>query len=453
MPVADGVLEIPTAPVFLPLLQPARYLGAWGGRGGAKSHFFAEKLIDDALYQPGLLSVCIREVQKSLRDSSKRLIESKLSKFGLGESDGFKVFADVIETPGDGVIIFQGMQNHTAESIKSLEGFHRGWWDEAQKASATSLAILRPSFFRVPDCQLWFSWNPKERPDPDNPQSSVDGLLRGAHPPPGTIVVESQFYDNPWFDKTDLAKEEAYDRTHRQPEEYAHIWKGAYLTRSEKRVFKNWKVEDFVTPTKGVTFRFGADFGFSVDPSVLVRMFLGRWEVGSVLDAVGAPVKRAVPDEKGRTLFIDFEAYRVGCDVDHTPALFAGPCPFEPNDPRAWKNPYQDKGIEGAMDWPMVCDNARPETISYLQRHGFQRAVAAIKGPGSLQEGVEFLKTYNIVVHPRCVHTIDELTLYSWKTDPLTDKILPVLEDKKNHVIDAARYAVEDIRRGRPSFF
>lgn len=447
------IVNIPTAPVFAPLLQPARYLGGWGGRGGAKSHFFAEKLIDDSLYQKGLLSVCVREVQKSLRDSSKRLIESKLAKFGLGERQGFKVFADVIETPGDGVIIFQGMQNHTAESIKSLEGFHRGWWDEAQKATATSLAILRPSFFRVPNCQLWFSWNPKEPPDPANPQGSVDGLLRGAFAKElGAIVVESQFSDNPWFPGTDLAKEEAFDRAHRQPEDYAHIWRGAYLTRSEARVFKNWKVEAFDTP-KGAIHRFGADFGFSVDPSVLVRMFIGRWENVGLVDALGNSMKRAVADEKGRTLFIEFEAYRVGCDVDHTPALFAGPCPFSPDDPRAWKNPYGDTGIEGAMDWSMVCDNARPETISYLQRHGFQKAVAAIKGPGSLQEGIEFLKTYDIVIHPRCTHTIDEFTFYSFKEDPLTGKILPVLVDKKNHVIDATRYAVEDVRRGRPTFF
>jgi phage terminase large subunit len=106
-------------------LAPARYKGAYGGRGSGKSHFFAELLIEDCLAQRGMLAVCIREVQKSLKDSSKRLIETKLKELGLGEADGFKVFEKQIQAPGDGVIIFAGMRDATAERIKSLEGFQR----------------------------------------------------------------------------------------------------------------------------------------------------------------------------------------------------------------------------------------------------------------------------------------------------------------------------------------
>src|SRR6185295_1535647 len=107
------ILNREVAEVYEPLLQEARYKGAYGGRGSAKSHFFGEQLIEDSLAERGMLSVCIREVQKTLKDSSKRLIEAKLIKFGLGEADGFKVFENKIETPGDGVIIFQGMADHT----------------------------------------------------------------------------------------------------------------------------------------------------------------------------------------------------------------------------------------------------------------------------------------------------------------------------------------------------
>jgi len=153
-------LEIPTAAVFEPLLHPARNKGTWGGRGSGKSHNYGDNLIEDSLREKGLLSVCIREVQKSLKDSAKRLIEAKLKKFKLGEKDGFKVFSDRIQTPGDGVIIFQGMQDHTAESIKSLEGFKRAWVEEAQTLSKTSLQLLRPTI-RTPESELWFSWNPR----------------------------------------------------------------------------------------------------------------------------------------------------------------------------------------------------------------------------------------------------------------------------------------------------
>ncbi len=115
-------LPVETAEAFLPLLTPARYKGAYGGRGSGKSHFFAGLLVEDSLRHPGenqgegLRSVCIREVQKDLTQSAKLLIEDKLISTGLGEADGFRVYHDKIQTPGDGLIIFKGMQDYTADS-------------------------------------------------------------------------------------------------------------------------------------------------------------------------------------------------------------------------------------------------------------------------------------------------------------------------------------------------
>lgn len=214
-------LQIPTAEVFEPLLAPARYKGAWGGRGSGKSHFFAGLLIEDSLAEKGLLSVCIREVQKTLKDSSKRLIEAKLKDFDLGEADGFKIFNEVIQTPGDGAIIFQGMQDHTAESIKSLEGFKRAWWEEAQAASTRSLNLLRPTI-RAEGSELWFSWNARLKNDP------VDVMLRGPEQPTGSVVVKANWRDNPWF--TSVLEQERQDCLRTQPDQYDHIWEGGYLT-------------------------------------------------------------------------------------------------------------------------------------------------------------------------------------------------------------------------------
>lgn len=223
-----STLTIPTAAVFEPLLHPARYKGAWGGRGSGKSHFFAEKLIDDSLYEPGLLSVCIREVQKSLKQSSKRLIEMKLRDLGLGEKDGFKVFNEIIQTPGDGVIAFQGMQDHTAESIKSLEGFKRAWMEEAQTISATSLNLLRPTI-RATGSEIWASWNARRKTDP------VDLMLRGAQQPTGAVVVKANWQDNPWF--TPELEQERLDCLRMQPDQYGHIWEGEYVTVSSGAYF------------------------------------------------------------------------------------------------------------------------------------------------------------------------------------------------------------------------
>lgn len=221
-----STLQIQTAEVFLPLLEPSRYKGAWGGRGSGKSHFFAEKLIEDCLAEPGdfgegLRSVCIREVQKDLAQSSKLLLESKLKSFGLGEADGFRVFKDVIETPADGLMIFKGMNDYTADSIKSLEGFKRAWWEEAQTATLRSLNLLRPTI-RTEASELWFSWNPCRKNDP------VDVMLRGCDLPTGAVVVKANWRDNPWI--TPELEQERLDCLRTQPDQYDHIWEGGYVS-------------------------------------------------------------------------------------------------------------------------------------------------------------------------------------------------------------------------------
>jgi phage terminase large subunit len=179
------ILKIPTAQVFEPLLEPARYKGVYGGRGSGKSHFFGELLVETCQAERGTLAVCIREAQRTLAQSSKRLIESKIASLGVGS--GFKLFTDKIETPGDGLIIFRGMQDHTAESIKSLEGFRIAWIDEAQTLSARSLALLRPTI-RAESSELWASWNPRRKSD------AIDDFLR-ARKPPGAIVVSANWRD------------------------------------------------------------------------------------------------------------------------------------------------------------------------------------------------------------------------------------------------------------------
>src|SRR5574337_1206710 len=205
----------------------------------------------------------------------------------------------------------------------------------------------------------------------------------------GCDGVEANYADNPYFPDV-LSVEMEYDRQ-RDPDKYAHVWLGQYERNSEARVFKNWRIEEFEAPS-GVTFRLGADWGFSIDPSVLLRCYID-----------------------GRSLYVDHEAYMIGCEIVNLPELFMS--------------------VPEAEKWPMVADSARPETISHMRQHGFPRILSAVKGPRSLEEGVEWLKSFDIVVHPRCRHLIDELTMYSYKTDPLTGLVLPVLADKDNHCV------------------
>lgn len=371
--------------------KPVRYRAAHGGRGSAKSHSFSQALVLKAAEQP-LRVGCFREIQKSIRDSVKRLLDDKIKASGLGS------FYDSTDTEIRGkngsLFIFGGLRTNP-DAVKSTEGLDIAAVFEANKVSQRSLDLLIPTV-RKPGSELWFEWNPENETDP------VDAMFRGPHgAPPGSLVRQVNWNDNPFFPEV-LKQELEWDRK-RDPDKFLHIWQGGYLRNSESRVFKNWTVEEFERPA-GTIFRLGADWGFAVDPSVLVRCSV-----------------------EGNRLYVDYEAWAVGREIVNLPELFME--------------------VPEAEKWPITADSARPETISHMQKHGFPKIRPAIKGAKSIEDGIEWLKSFDIVVHPRCKHLIDELTLYSYKTDPLTGEVLPVLEDKNNHVIDALRYACEGARR------
>jgi phage terminase large subunit len=384
-------LIIETAPVFEPLLAPARYKGAHGGRGSGKSNFFADLMIEENI-SAKLDNVCLRETLKSLEFSVKKLLEHKIESMNAGAY--FEVQDRRILTKRGGVIIFEGMQNHTAESIKSLEGFDRAWFEEAQAASQKSLDLLRPTI-RKPNSEMWFSWNPDDEKDP------IEKLLRGDSLPPGAVVVRANYSDNPWLPDV-LRDELEYDQS-RDPDKFSHVWLGEYRRNSEARIFKNWIIEEFERPA-GTIYRLGADWGYSVDPSTLIRCSL-----------------------EGNRLYVDYEAYMIGCEIVNLPDLF-------------------DR-VPESRKWFIRADSARPETISYMAKNGYPKIQAAQKGKNSIEEGIAFLQSFDIVVHPRCTHLVDELNTYSYKRDRLTEEILPEIEDKNNHIIDALRYACEGVRK------
>ncbi len=215
------ILKLEVARVFQPLKQPSRYKGAYGGRGSGKSHFFAEHLIQEHVEYPGLRSMCVREVQRTLKESSYTLLADKIQKLKVGTM--FNVLNDRIEAPGDGVITFQGMRDHNAESVKSYEAYRRCWIEEAQAISERSLSLLRPTI-REPGSEIWGSWNPTRKAD------AIDKFLR-QDPPANAIVVESNWRDNPWF--SDVLEAERVLELQRYPDRYDHTWEGGYARAFE----------------------------------------------------------------------------------------------------------------------------------------------------------------------------------------------------------------------------
>jgi phage terminase large subunit len=387
-------IEIP--PKLIPVfLGEARYRGAYGGRGSAKTRTFALmsaiKIYQWAQENRSGIFLCAREFMNSLDDSSMEEVKAAIQSVPW-LNDFFEIGEKYIRTKcGRIAYKFAGLNRNIA-SLKSKARILGCWVDEAEEVGEGAWRKLIPTV-REQGSEIWVTWNP------ENEKSATHKRFRES-PPASSKIVEINFTDNPWF--PDVLEQERLEDLRNRPDDYAHVWMGAFKTNSEAQVFKNWKVEEFETPPDAIH-RFGADWGFAVDPTVLVRCHID-----------------------GRRLYVDHEAHGVGVEIDRTPALF-------------------DR-IDGSRKFLIRADSARPETVSYMRRQGF-RITPALKGQGSLEDGIEFLKSFDIVVHPRCSKVIEELTLYAYKIDEHTGDILPMLEDKNNHTIDALRYALEELRR------
>ena len=390
------ILNIKTPRWAKPLLTPRRYKGAKGGRGSGKSHFFAEMLVESHILNPDCNSVCIREIQKSLKFSAKKLIEDKIRTMGV--SDMFDItLTEIRNKNGNGIIIFQGMQDHTADSIKSLEGFDIAWAEESQSISRRSIELLLPTI-RKPGSEIWFSWNPYLDTDP------VETMINW-NKDDDSVCVHVNYLDNPFID--DILIKEAERHKRNKPDSFDHVWLGQYATKSDSQIFKDkYEIKDFeIDKSFGIPL-FGIDFGFANDATTGVKVYI-----------------------KNDILYIYEEAYKVGLELDDTAM-------------------YLKSKISEIDKYPIEADCARPESISYLKRNGLPFIRGVKKWKGSVIDGIEFIKSFDkIVIHSRCENTISEFRLYSYKVDKRTDNILPDVEDSNNHIIDAIRYALEPVMK------
>lgn len=394
-------LEIDTIQAFAPLFKPShegynkRYKVFYGGRGGRKSWEVARSLIIKASQEKKLV-LCTREIQNSISDSVLRLLETQIEMLGL------QWFFDVQRTTIIGrngsEFIFKGLNNMTIDSIKSLEGADICWVEEAHSVSDRSWSILIPTI-RKENSEINITFNPDLIDDPVYTRFVVNT-------PDNCYLAKVSYLDNPDCPQTIMDEAEYLKRV--DYEAYAHIYLGEVRAHSDAQVFKDkYRIESFeVDHTFGDPL-IGADWGFSVDPTSVIKMYI-----------------------KDRRLYIRNEAYKVQCEVDDTPALF--------------------ERIPDAKKYRIRADNARPELISYMKRKGFN-IIDAEKWPGCPEDRVAFMRNFEeIIIHPDCKHTAEEMRLYSYKTDKRTGDVLPELLKKNDHCIDAIGYAITPlIRRGK----
>ena len=387
-----ATVELPPklVPLFTPPRGSLRYRCAKGGRGSGKSFTFALMAAIWGYAEP-LRILATRELQISIKESFhaevKNAIESLpwlAAHYDVGES--------YIRGKNGTEFLFRGLR-HNIGAIKSMAQIDLCIVEEAEDVPSASWLDLLPTI-RAPRSEIWCVWNPRLDGSP------VDKRFVKA-PPSDAMVVTMNYQDNPWFPDV-LDAQRLHDQSTLDPATYAHIWDGAYLTNSDAQVLAGKvRVQEFDPATGWDGPYHGADWGFAQDPTTAVRCWV-----------------------HDGCLYVEHEAYQVGLEIDQT-AQYLREC------------------VPGIEAYVIRADSARPETISYLKRHGLPRVEGVDKWKGSVEDGVAHMRSYRtIIVHPRCVHTIEESRMYSYKVDRLTGDILPEIVDAHNHCMDAIRYAI-----------
>lgn len=394
-------LHVPTPKafgfLFTPSLGALRYRVAYGGRGSAKSWQFARALLVHGLASP-LRILCAREYQASIRDSVHRVLADQIDRLDLGSF--YTVQESAILGANGTEFLFKGLRRDIAQ-IKSTEGIDLCWVEEAEAVSDHSWRTLIPTI-RKPNSEIWVTFNPAMESDP-----TYQRFVKT--PPERSVVRLVSYLDNPWFPA--VLKEEADALLRADPEAHAHVWGGKPWARSDAQVLSGkWRVADF-TPGEGWQGPYyGADWGFAHDPTTLVRLWT----------------------HDGR-LYLEYEAGGVQLDTEATVRAF--------------------DTVPDSRQYAIRSDSARPETIAEMKKRGF-RTEAAPKWSGSVQDGIQHLRSYtDIVIHPRCKRAIEEARLWRYKTDPRTEEVLPHLHAGNDHIWDAVRYALSPLIKKGPSVF
>lgn len=394
-------IELP--PKLIPVFTgPARYRGAHGGRGSAKTRSFALMTAVKAYQfaQAGISGtiLCAREFMNSLEDSSMEEIKQAIRSVPW-LNDYFEMGEKYIRTKNRRVTYtFTGLR-HNIDSLKSRARVLLCWIDEAETVSQVAYDKLLPTIRGTEDAETWVTWNPEKDGSP------TDKIFR-KNPPDNAKIVEINAEDNPWFPQVLKDLRDTHRRT-MDPQTFAWIWEGAYRENSDAQVFSGkYQIKEFEPGADWDGPYQGLDFGFAQDPSAATR----SW----------------VHDD---CLWIEYEAGKVGLEIDATASF------IEQRIPEFGKHPVR-------------ADSARPESISYLKRHGIQRIEGVQKGKGSVEDGIAHMRGYKMIyIHPRCKEVLQEFRLYSYKVDRLTGDIKTDIVDKHNHYIDSLRYALEPIMK------
>lgn len=394
-------------PIFAPPRGSVQYRALHGGRGSAKS-FSAALMASVWGYAEPLRVLCTRDLQVSIKESFHAELKAAIAAHEW-LADHYDVGVDYLRGRNGTEFLFRGLRHNTG-GIKSLAKIDLTIVEEAEDVADDSWLALEATVFRQPKSELWALWNPRSEARLEGGKwtgSPVDARFR-KQPPPNALITQINWRDNPFFPPgLDTLRKREQERL--DPQTYAHIWEGEYLTNSASQIFAGkTRVQDF-TPGPGWDGPYyGGDFGFSQDPLAAVECWI-----------------------HDGCVYVRREAYGAGVEQDDIKDFVLDRIP----------------GFDRETAW---WDNARPETISYISRHGLPKSKACEKWPGSVEDGIGYLRSFRaIVIHPECVNMQREARLYSYKVDRLSGEVTSAIVDAHNHGWDAVRYALGPMIRQR----
>ncbi len=375
-------------------LKPKRYNIVYGGRGKGATWNIARGLLVRSCEGKHRI-LCTREFQNSINESVYETLVSQIELLGL--QSNFNIQKTSIKSISGSEFLFKGLR-HNVDSIKSMEGITDVWIAEADKVPRESLDKLLPTI-RTKGSVFYIDFNTDSVEDP------IYRMFIEKERPDATVLFQT-YKDNPHFPDV-LRQQMEWDKEH-DYDKYLWIWEGQPRSVSDACIFHGKFRSDYFDTPDDAQFFHGLDFGFAHDPLAAVRCFI-----------------------KDEVLFVDRETGGVGIEITDTPRVL--------------------DGIPTFRKWSSIADNARPELISYLNKHGFVRMKGAKKGKGSIEDGIAKIRGFKeVVIHERCVETLQEFKLYSYKKNSTTGDITPIPEDAHNHYVDALRYALEPYGKRRP---
>ena len=361
-----------------------REAAVYGGRFSLKSHTVARILLIKARQKKTRIA-CFREFQNSISESSHQLLSDLIKLYDL--KDFIVTDKSIVNTVTGSDFIFKGLHRNE-QSVKSIEGINIAWVEEAQTISEKSIEILTPTV-REKGSQIIYTYNRLTEADPVHKRLVIEGR-------PNTLIINVNYdvaIKYGWM--PDVIREEMESDKELRESIYKHKWLGEPLSQ-EGKIFSGWRIIDEI-PYEASIVRTGLDFGYTNDPSAAVDVY--EYNGGYILDE------------------------------------------------RFYRKGLLNKQIYDLLDDNVlvVADSSEPKSIDEIANYGAM-IIGAKKGKGSINQGIQLIKSKKISITRRSLNLLKEYRNYAWKIDKRVGGALNVPEDLYNHGMDALRYAITDLQ-------